>query len=187
LLLWAPAVQAHLATTGLGPVYDGISHLLLSIDDLLPVVALALLAGLSGPAAARRALFILPVAWLVGGMAGFHSGVAHLPAGLTSLSLLFLGLLVAADRKLGLPVVTVLAAALGLAHGGLNGASIALAGRESAGVFGIVGAVFVLTALVSAWVVSLRRPWTRIVVRVAGSWIAATGLLLAGWSLSGRG
>ena len=43
----APA-HAHLVTTGLGPVYDGISHVLLSPDDLLPVVAMALLAGLNG-------------------------------------------------------------------------------------------------------------------------------------------
>jgi hypothetical protein len=35
-------------------------------------------------------------------------------------------------------------------------------------------------------VVSLRMPWTRIAVRVTGSWIAATGLLLLGWTLSGR-
>ena len=47
-LLPAPA-HAHLVTTGLGPLYDGISHLFLSFEDLLPVVALALLAGLNGP------------------------------------------------------------------------------------------------------------------------------------------
>jgi urease accessory protein len=40
---------------------------------------------------------------------------------------------------------------------------------------------------VAGFVVSLRAPWTRIAVRVAGSWVAATGLLLLGWTLSGRG
>jgi hydrogenase/urease accessory protein HupE len=186
LLLGSAAVEAHLASTGLGPVYDGISHLLLSIDDLLPVVAMALLAGLNGPLAGRWALFVLPVAWLAGGAAGFLSGAPSLPAGITSVSLLLLGGLVAADRRLGWPIVAALAAALGLLHGGLNGASIALAGREASGLAGIAGAVFVLAALVSAGVLSLRQPWARIVVRVAGSWIAATGLLLLGWSLSGR-
>ena len=34
----------------------------------------------------------------------------------------------------------------------------------------------------AALVVALRAPWTRIAVRVAGSWIAAIGLLLLGWS-----
>ena len=32
--------EAHLVTTGLGPVYDGIAHVLLTPEDLVPVVAL---------------------------------------------------------------------------------------------------------------------------------------------------
>jgi urease accessory protein len=43
--------------------------------------------------------------------------------------------------------------------------------------------IFVLIALLAAFVISLRRPWTRIAVRVAGSWVTATGLLLLGWAL----
>ena len=82
--------------------------------------------------------------------------------------------------------MTALALALGLVHGWLNGAAIAAAGREASGLVGISGAIFVLVALISALVVSLQRPWTRIAVRVAGSWIAAIGLLLLGWTLSGR-
>jgi urease accessory protein len=187
LLLWPGAAYAHLVTTGLGPVYDGVSHLFLTVDDLVPAVAMALLAGLNGPAAGRRALFTLPVAWLAGGVAGYLSGVALLPAGVTSLSFLALGSLTAADLKLAPPLVTALAATIGIVHGWLNGAGIAVAGREASGMVGITGAIFPLAALVSAWVVSLRRPWTRIAVRVAGSWIAAIGLLLLGWTLSGRG
>jgi hydrogenase/urease accessory protein HupE len=76
--------------------------------------------------------------------------------------------------------------AMGLMHGWLNGAGIAAAGREASGLAGITGAIFLLAAIVSARVVSLRQPWTRIAVRVAGSWIAAIGLLLLGWSLKGR-
>ena len=75
--------------------------------------------------------------------------------------------------------------ALGLLHGFLNGAGIATAGREALALAGIVTAIFVLVALVAALVVSLRAPWARIVVRVAGSWIAAIGLLMLGWSLRG--
>jgi hypothetical protein len=51
---------------------------------------------------------------------------------------------------------------------------------------GTAAAVFVIVALVSAFVVALQRPWTRVAVRVAGSWVAATGLLMLGWTLSGR-
>ena len=76
--------------------------------------------------------------------------------------------------------------ALGLAHGWQNGAAMAAAGLPATGLMGTAAAVFVVAALVAALVVALRRPWTRIAVRVAGSWIAASGLLLLGWTLSGR-
>jgi hydrogenase/urease accessory protein HupE len=184
LLLPAPA-HAHLVTTGLGPLYDGVSHLFLSPDDLLPVLALALLAGLNGAAAGRRALFVLPAAWLAAGLAGLRIGSSAVPASATALSFLLLGGLTALDRRLSPRLVTALALALGLLHGWLNGAGIAQAQREALGLGGIVASIFVLVALVAARVVSLRAPWTRIAVRVAGSWIAAIGLLLLGWSLRG--
>ena len=186
VLLWPGEVEAHLVTTGLGPVYDGISHVLLSFDDLLPVVALALLAGLNGQAAGRKVLFTLPIAWLAGGAAGYASGVALFPAGFASLSLLLLGILTAADRRLPPFVVKGLAMILGLVHGSGNGAGIAAAGHDALGLIGITLAIFVLVALVTAGVVSLKKPWARIAVRVAGSWIAAVGLLLLGWTLRGR-
>lgn len=48
---------------------------------------------------------------------------------------------------------------------------------------GAACAVFVVVAIVAALVASLRIPWMRIVVRVAGSWTAAAALLMLGWSL----
>jgi hypothetical protein len=41
VLLWPSISQAHLVNTGLGPIYDGISHLAMSPDDLLTALALA--------------------------------------------------------------------------------------------------------------------------------------------------
>ena len=52
---------------------------------------------------------------------------------------------------------------------------------------GITVTVFVVSLLVSAFVVSLRTAWTRIVVRVAGSWVAAVGMLMIGWLARGAG
>ncbi len=180
----APA-QAHLVTTGLGPVYDGISHFLMSFEDLLPVIALALLAGMNGPAGGRRALFVLPVAWLLGGLGGFTTGVGPLPDAVTALSALVLGGLLAADRRLSPRWVSVLAAALGLLHGWFNGTGIAAANREGLALLGVGGAVFVAVALLAALAAWLRADTTRIALRVAGSWIAAVGLLLIGWQLRG--
>jgi urease accessory protein len=182
LLLWPWRVEAHLITTGLGPVYDGIGHLLVTPEDLLPVLALALFAGLRGAGSGRCVLCVLPVAWLVGGGVGLLAqGLPAFP--IPALSLLILGTLVATDLRLPPIAVTALAVGLGLVHGCLNGVAMRQAGAGALGLLGIMAALFVLVALVAACVVALQRPWTRIVVRVAGSWIAAMGLLMLGWAL----
>jgi hypothetical protein len=51
--------------------------------------------------------------------------------------------------------------------------------------FGLVLAVLTLALLTSAAVVPLRAFWARIAVRVAGSWVAAVGLLMLGWLAQG--
>ena len=182
LLLWPWRAEAHLVSTGLGPVYDGIGHLLVTPEDLLPVLALALFAGLRGASAGRYVLGVLPVAWLAGGGAGLLlHGLPALP--IPALSLLILGTLVAGDLRLPPMAVAALATGLGLVHGCLNGVAMRQAGAGALGLLGVMAALFVLVALAAAFVVALRRPWTRIVVRVAGSWIAAMGLLMLGWAL----
>jgi urease accessory protein len=170
--------EAHLVTTGLGPLYDGLLHFALTPEDMVPVLALALLAGLRGVTHGRRALFVLPAAWLLGGAIGLtvRGGVSPLA---TSLSFVVFGGLVAADARLPLGATTLLAALLGLGHGYLNGSS----GLGAMGLLGIVAAVFTLVALAASLVVPLRAVWARVVVRVAGSWIAAIGLLLIGWAI----
>ena len=82
------AADAHLVTTGLGPVYDGVSHVLVSPDDLVPIFAMALVAGLNGPLASRRTLFVLTGSWLVGGVAGFLADSTVIPGAATAASFL---------------------------------------------------------------------------------------------------
>ena len=185
-LLFAPRADAHLVTTGLGPVYDGIGHLLLTPEDLVPILALALFAGLRGARAGRLALFVLPVAWLAGGLLGLRFGGAT-TAPVPALSFILFGLLVAADAKLPDGAVAALAVALGLVHGFWNGPALAGTGPGALGLLGIAVVAFVLVALAAALVASLEAPAARIAVRVAGSWIAAIGLLLLGWALRTRG
>ncbi|MFO7716413.1 hypothetical protein, partial [Desulfosarcina sp.] len=58
--------------------------------------------------------------------------------------------------------------------------------REGPGTLGLIGIItmlFVLVSLAAALVVSLKRPWERIAVRVAGSWVTAVGLLMFGWAI----
>jgi urease accessory protein len=180
--LGASPAEAHLVTTGLGPIYDGISHFAMSPEDLFPAFALALLGGQCGIETSRRVLFVLPGAWLVGGLAGLAAGAPVLPD-LTWVSLVVLGGLVAANLQLSAAVMTGLALVLGVFHGFLNGSSMSSASEGIRALFGIVGSVFVTAALITAGAVISRWPPLRIGIRVLGSWTAATGILLLGWSL----
>ena len=186
-LLFVPRIShAHLVNTGLGPIYDGISHLFVSIEDLLPVVAIALLAGLNGADAGRRMAIALPLSWLAGGMAGVLLPSAPLVTPPAALSLLVLGVLTAVDRKIAPLGIVALSLVLGLIHGWRNGAAIVDAEVSAVGLVGITAAVFVVATLVSALAAAANLTWSRVVMRVVGSWIGATGLLMAGWALSGR-
>jgi urease accessory protein len=180
-LVCGPA-QAHLESSGMGPVYDGLMHFLTSPEDLVPALALAMLAGLRGANHGRRAMFTLPAAWLLGSLLGLSAAVANAGALGAALWFLLLGGLVVADAKLSLRSMTALGALLGLVHGYLNGTGMGLSVSAVVAVVGLAAAVFVLVTLFAAAIVPLRAHWARIAVRVAGSWIAASGLLMLGWS-----
>jgi hydrogenase/urease accessory protein HupE len=176
----APA-QAHLVETGFGAFYDGIAHVVVTPADLLIVVALALLAGQRGTRAARYALFALPVAWLAGGFIGARwPATVPLPL-LTTLSFALAGALVALNARVRDAGVAALAIVAGVLHGLVNGATMVPADAGALALGGAICAIFFLTATLSAEVTALPAGWPRIVVRVAGSWIAATGLLMLGW------
>lgn len=183
LLVGASPAQAHLMNSGFGPFYDGLAHPFLVPEDLLLVLALTLLAGLRGARCGRWVVFALPLAWLLGMTA---AGAIHLPAGpgwLTSALTIALGALVAADRPWPLPVVTGLAVLAGTAHGFGNGRELAALPGGGLAMAGIVCALFVFSALIAGQVATLQAHWARVAARVAGSWIAAIGLLMFGWSL----
>jgi urease accessory protein len=133
----------------------------------------------------RLTMFVLPLARLTGGIAGYVTGAPIVPVSSPLVTVLLLGALTAADRRVPVWGVAALAAGAGGMHGWLNGASIAEAGNAPLGLVGIASAIFALAALLAALVVSLRAEWTRLVVRVAGSWIAAIGVLMLGWALRG--
>lgn len=184
LFLLPAAAFAHLVTTGMGPVYDGIGHLLLTPEDLVPVIALSLYCGMRGARAGRYAMFMLPLAWLLGGLVGLNLDL-DVTIPVPALSFLLLGGLIAADAKLPDQLIGPMTVMIGLVHGVLNGL-VLKSGPGGPALLGIMGALFVLVALMSAFVVSLERSWTRIVVRVMGSWVAASGMLMIGWYFRGQ-
>ena len=187
-LIVAPPAHAHLMNTGFGPFYDGLTHLFVTPEDLLPVIALALLAGLRGPRFGRVVLVALPVAWLVGSAAGLLlAPQVTLPVAETIVTIA-LGALLAASCPLPIAAVVGLAILLGLLHGSLNGSELPKTtsyGQISAA--GVAVALFVVVSLLAGQAASVRVPWTRVAVRVAGSWIVAIGLLMLGWAMRAPG
>jgi len=186
VMMCALPAEAHLNSTGMGPFYDGLIHFLMSPEDIVPVLALALLAGLRGANYGRRALFTLPVALFLGGLVGLSASSANPRPFVAAAWFLLVGGLLAADAKISLRATTALAALLGLYHGYLNGTGMGQFETAAVALLGLVFAVFVLIALAAAFVVRLRATWARIAVRVAGSWIAASGLLMLGWAVRTR-
>jgi len=182
-LLASNTAHAHLINSGFGPFYDGLAHPFLVADDLLPVIALALLAGLRGARCGRRVAFALPLAWFAGMVAARMVQVPSEPKWLTGVVTIILGALVAADLPLPVTAVTSLAAVAGTAHGFGNGRELATLNGGLLAMAGIVCVLFVVVSIITGQVAALRSSRARIVVRVAGSWIAAIGLLMLGWAL----
>lgn len=177
------AAQAHLVATGMGPIYDGISHYGLSPEDFLPVIALAFFSGLRGPALARRMMMALCLAWTSGGalsLGGVIFPATALPFASAALFLMVGGLLAA---NLAVPPMLAIgiASALGLVRGAADLAGAIASPAHTLTLVGMTAAVFVTFALAASLTLPLRRMWIIVAVRVGGSWVAALGLLLAGW------
>jgi hydrogenase/urease accessory protein HupE len=185
-LLAAPGVaQAHLVNSGLGSFYDGSLHLLLSPGDLLGLVAVALLAGLRGARAGRLTVMALTLSWLAAGLVGLTMPVSPDLNWVSFLSFVILGALVAADARLSPVTVAWIAGLYGTLHGFLNGSALAALGAGSSSLLGIVLTVLLLALFSAASVVPVRALWSRVAVRVAGSWIVAVGILMLGWLAKG--
>jgi urease accessory protein len=177
---WPRTAAAHLVSTGLGPIYDGVAHFALTPEDLIPVLGLAVLAGLRGPAHGRASLFALPTGWLIGGIAG---EAINIPVGdgVAAASFLAVGGLVALDTPLPPWAIASLAGLVGALHGYTDGSTISLDSDGIRSLLGIVAAIFTVFALTVALLLPLRSRLAQTAMRVSGSRIAAAGLLLLGW------
>lgn len=96
---------------------------------------------------------------------------------------MILGVLVAVNPRFPHVVPAALAGLCGTLHGLLNGSALSAIGAGPLTIIGIALMVLTIALLGSALTVSLKAVWARIAVRVAGSWVAAVGMLMLGWLL----
>ena len=185
----AVAFVATAAPASAHPVFGvtgfagGLLHALLVPTHLMAVVALALLIGQQRRG---RGAVIAYAAAIIAGLGAI--AMAYVPAradeGVLAVAA-SAGLLVALARPLPRSVGVLLAGAVGLAVAldsppeaiSLRDANLALLGTA-------IGALLVLLALLQL-TTRLTRGWQRIGARIAGSWIAATAILVLALRLVG--
>jgi hydrogenase/urease accessory protein HupE len=154
-------------------------HPLLHLETLLPLLALALWAGQLGGSHAWRLPLAFSAAALLGAAGGMLEVEPWLGRWFLRLSMLVLGLMVAACGRLPAWPAMAMVCLFGIEQGQANTYDpqeevqrplLFLAGLGSS-----IGLVFfhVVTR-----VVRYRAFWVQTAVRVMGSWIAATGLLV---------
>ena len=183
MVLLPGSAYAHLVETRCGPFYDGFCHSFVTPTDLLIVLAISLLAGFAGPAGGRTTLFALTLSWIGGAIIGATCLDRTLPIPVAALAgtSLAVGLLVASNWRSPRRVLELLALSIGFGMGLSNGAEFSAVSDGPLALVGNGTCLFVVTSWMTALAVKHDTGWQRIVVRVAGSWIAAVSLLMIGW------
>jgi urease accessory protein len=177
-LLLTPAVASAHPMQGVGDFYAGMLHPVTTMEFLLPIIALSLLAGQQARTCAIAMLVTFPVSLAIGAVIAIP---IHLPSIVTWIdlgSMAGLGLLVAAALPLPPSVAAALSALMGLTIGLANGAELGSQVSPYRFVPGLALAGLMLVTYGIGCVRRLNAPWMRIGFRVIGSWIAAIGILV---------
>jgi urease accessory protein len=176
--LLLPALAAAHPIEGVGDFYSGMLHPLLALDQIVPMIALSLLAGQQERRTAARLLGTFPAALVAGACAFliFHPPPFYVFVNMAAM--VVFGLLVVMSRRFpALPLIA-LTAVLGFFQGLPVGAEI----QGDVAPWRFIPGAGLTALIVIAYGVGLVRwlnePWAKIAVRVTGSWVAATGIMV---------
>jgi urease accessory protein len=178
LIAISPAPAAAHPMPGVGDFYAGMLHPITTLEFVLPLIVLSLLAGQQRRASAIAILVTVPATLLAGALAGVLVPLPPAVSSVNVIAIIIVGLIVAMARPLPGVVATVLSGIPAAAVGWANGVEID--NQMSAWRF-IAGLVLIGFLLVVYGIGAARRlqaPWMRFGFRVLGSWIAAIGLLV---------
>ncbi len=183
LALAAEAACAHVASAQAGAFHAGLLHPLTAPEHVLPMLALGLLAGQHGLNEGQGVLLAFVVALAAGAGLALNQpgsdGILLLNLG----SLVLIGGLVAAAWRLPTALLYALALGFGMTHGYANGAALPPNLSPLIFTLGLVAAALLAMGYglaVSDALLRLKPNWPRVAVRVAGSWVAAVGILALG-------
>jgi urease accessory protein len=174
--LQGPAA-AHSPIKGIGTFYNGLLHPVMVPAHLLALAAVGLMLGQHAPRAGRLALpaFLAAFAVALAATSRFTQPVPQWPILAVAL---VAGLAVASSISLLGLLPLLLAVCAGVLIG-LDSVPDGIAGQQVWFALSgtVLGALLVVTYLggLAAW---LDRPWQKIAIRAAGSWIAASTILV---------
>ena len=183
LVVSEPAL-AHSPIEGISNFYNGLLHPVLVPAHLLLLLAVGLFLGQQGPKRIKLALGVFSVATIVGlAMAWFSIGNA-METLILALSAV-VGLLVVASVQTALFWSVVIALLAGFFLG-IDSAQEELSGKEKLlSLFGSGVAIYFLVLYPIALADYFnKKAWQKIGIRIVGSWVAASSLLVLGLSLS---
>ncbi len=179
---WA---DAHLVSTRFGEFYAGILHPVTTLEHMVPWLAIGLLGGLQSLKLGRLALILFPLTVLIGVWFGADwGGEIGWVKTLNLLSFLIFGVLVLMAKPLNEVLFIGLITLFGITHGIGNSASDLVGNQFMLYVAGVVTAAYLMMTLLVAASHQLiqQQLWGAVAVRALGSWIAAVGLIYAGFT-----
>ncbi len=186
-VLFPTASQAHLVTTRLGDFYDGALHPMTGFEFALPWLALVILAALQGPVRGRWLILAFPIGLLLGAaLSAWQPGLQFVQL-VNVAAIAGIGLLVALAVRLPAPLFLALGLIVGLANGYENGEAMVFSTDRFLFICGVTAVGYVFATLALALITTFldgRGGWRPIALRAGGSWIAAVGIMVAGFQLS---
>jgi len=174
---------AHSPIPGIGNFYSGALHPFVSPAHLVALLALGLVVGQGGLAAARAPLVTLLMALVAGLAAHRWAGDPDTDRLLLGLAAL-LGLGAAAAWRAPVALLAATAAVAGLSVGLASGPTGLDGSARWASLAGTLGAALLLPTYVAAMVTLIKPAWLHVAVRVIGSWLAAAALLVLALSIA---
>ncbi len=178
LMSGAGAAEAHVFGAGGAGFGQGLAHPFMGLDHLLAMIAVGLWASQIG----GRAILALPLAFPAAMAAGALLGGYDVPVpGVelgVAISVVALGAAVAFGLRPPLVASAALVAVFALLHGYAHGKELPEAASPVAYGVGFLIATIILHAIGVGAGLLLQRPFGPIAARVAGSGIAAAGVVL---------
>jgi len=183
-LMISEPVLAHSPIEGLGNFYNGLLHPVMVPAHLLLLIVLGLLVGQKGMYQNRVAIMVVLISTGVGLIGAWYSVGGEIEIVLLSAAAM-IGLLIALNNPLGNYFVSIMTAFVGLFIG-IDSAQDLLSGTVKLLYLIGCGVGTTLTFLCSMVFADYfnKQSWQQIIVRVLGSWIAASALLVLALSFA---